>query len=129
MELKRQLKRMNNVSKVIISVLIGLLSASVILVIFAAVMVKNDIQPDLLRYSWLIIGTICGLTGGGVAGRIISGKGFMWGSITGLITSIIILITILLVNKFSINLFIFLIIPITLFFGTLGGIISSNIKK
>lgn len=128
-ELKRVLKKMNNFSKVFFSVLIGLIVAAAILIIFASVLVKNDISPEYLKYFWIILSALCGIISGGVAGKITDSRGFIWGSITSAIISICMLVFLFFINAFSLNIFSLLIIPVLVFFGALGGIISSNLKK
>lgn len=127
--MKKTLKNTNNVLKVLISVFIALLVSALILIIGAGILVKNDVSIELHKYFWLVLAAVSGIISGAFAGRITNSRGFLWGSLVGLISGIAIILVIYIVNSFSINMFTFFILPIFIIFGAVGGIISTNLKK
>ncbi len=111
-----------------ISVSAALISTSVLLLIFADLMVKNDINFETVKYFWFAISAISGLISGLISGKLVKSKGIIWGSISSLIYVVTLLLIVAIVNNFNISALFFVLIPIAALFGALGGVISSNLR-
>ena len=127
--MKIRLKKMNNAATILISAITGLSTLIVFLLISSGLIVKNDYNSDIYIYLWYISTVFSGFTAGIIAGRLCKSKGIIWGSLSSLIVSIIQILILCIINNFSINFIIFMLIPFCVIPGALGGILSSNFRK
>lgn len=125
----KKLKKSGSIPAIFISgITLGLISAALMVLFSAFLISKNDIEPQLVRYFWVIIYFTSGAVSGLVSGRVAKSKGFLWGFITSLITSLILIIISALMLSLSVDIFIAVLIPVCSASGTLCGIISANLK-
>ncbi|MBR3767900.1 MAG: TIGR04086 family membrane protein [Clostridia bacterium] len=125
---KKLIKSSSKIVNIALSTLFGVFSAVIILMLCAFVLVKNDIPSEYIKFFWIPVSIVSGLISGLLAGKLTQSRGIIWGSLSSLIVAVIAFLTIFIFNSFSINLLTFLIIPLTVLFGAVGGIISSNLK-
>ena len=125
---KRKKLKINSVpAAIMISLSISLLSSVLIILLSAFLIVKNDFSHDNLKYFWIAIFAIGGITGGLSAGRLFKSRGLLWGSAIALFMSIILFIIIAAVNGLNIDYRCLLLSIVSVFAGGVGGIISSNL--
>lgn len=113
---------------VVAGIVAGAISAGVILCVLAAILVNYDIPADYVRYLLAVPAVLSGLTAGVITGKYVKSRSFLWGSISSASAAIIMIFTLLIVNSFNVDLLTFVLIPIFVLTGSIGGIISSNLK-
>ena len=118
----------SNVFIILVSVIAAFITSTVILLIGADILVKNDINLELLKYFWFVVSGISSLIAGLISGRMVRSKGIIWGSVSSFLYIITLMLIIASVNKFNISILLFILLPLSVFFGALGGVISSNLK-
>ncbi len=113
---------------VVAGIIAGVVSVGVILCVLAAVLVNYDIPAEYVRYLLAVPAVLSGIIAGAITGKNVKSRSFLWGSGSALAVSIMLLLILLIVNSFSIDWISFLLLPIFVFSGSVGGIVSSNLK-
>lgn len=125
---KRKHGKLNPIVKTVLTgVFCGIVSAVVMLIISAFILVKNDINPLYVKYFWVVIFFIVGIVCGLSAGRVAKSKGFLWGLITALADAVLLFTVCVIMTDFSINMMAVILIPVCALSGMFSGIISSNL--
>lgn len=97
--------------------------------IFAILLSTTNISDSYISGVICIISVMSVLIGSTSCSKKANSQGLMWGSIVGLIYSIILyLISSLLFTGFSLPLSSFYLIALSILFGAIGGIIGINLK-
>lgn len=126
---KKSFFRIRNTWQAVVSgIIAGVISVTVLICLLAAVLVKFDIPSEYVKYLWIVPAVLAGLISGGITGKNVKTKGFLWGCVSASAVSIINVAVLLFVNSFYIDPLTFLIIPVFALFGSIGGIISANLK-
>ena len=113
---------------VIYGIIFALIVSSVVVCLLAGLLVKFDIPSEYVKFLWFVPAVLAGVISGGVTGKHVRAKGFLWGSVASLSAGCICLLILLFVNFFSIDIISYLILPVFAVAGSAGGIISSNLK-
>lgn len=117
-----------------ISVLKGIMAAYIITIpafmLFALILSNTDFPQKLISPSVVITTIISVLTAGSVSTKGLKNKGWLNGSIVGLIYMLILYIFSSLVFKnFTIDKYVITMTIIGILTGAIGGIVGINIKK
>lgn len=126
---RKKMIKAGSISSILIFSVAGGLIVAVILILFSSfLLVKNDISHSLIRYFWILIYFVSGAVSGLVAGKRARAKGFLWGSAGAFICSCIIFLISAILLKFNFDVYMVILVPISVVSGLFCGIISSNIK-
>ncbi len=106
----------------------GIIITVLIIMLLAGFLVKYDIPLNSVKFLLFIPAIISGFFAGAVTGKYVRSKGFLWGFVSSVSVAVVLLITLLLINSFSVNPIIILLIPVYAISGSIGGIITSNMK-
>lgn len=128
MKKKNLFRIRNNYQAVISGVISGLITAAAIFCLIALILVKFDVPSDKVKYLLFIPACLSGLISGGITGKHVKSKGFLWGSISGLAVGVIATAVLILYNMLSVSFITYLLIPVFALSGSLGGIVSANLK-
>lgn len=118
----------------LVAVLKGILSAYVITVpafmLFALILANTDFPQKLITPAVVTTTIISVLTAGSVSTRGLKNKGWINGSIVGLIYMLVLyLFSSLIFRNFSIDKYVVTMTVIGILTGAIGGIVGINIKK
>lgn len=98
--------------------------------IFAILLSTTNISDTYIPGVICIISIMSILIGSANCTKKANSQGLVWGSIVGLIYSTILyLISSLLFVGFSMNLYSFYLIALSILFGAIGGIVGINLKR
>lgn len=127
--MKSNIKRNNStILKTGLSLILTIIIQFILLLASSVIVSNNDIPNEILPIFWYIIITLSSFIGGFLTAKTQQSKGFLWGAMSGGVSSAFAFIILFLNCSMCINLNIFLLLPIGLIAGTVGGIISSNLK-
>lgn len=117
----------------LVSVLRGLLTAYIITIpafmLFALILANTDFPNKLITPAVVIITVISVLTAGSVSTKGIKNKGWLNGSIVGVIyMSVLYCLSSVIYNDFSIDRYVITMTVIGVSAGAIGGIIGINSK-
>ncbi len=126
---KNSFFRIRNTWQAVLSgIIAGIFSVIAVVCLLAVVLVKFDIPFEYVKYLWIVPSVLAGLISGGITGKHVKSKGFLWGCASASVVSIISISLLLFVNSFSVDLITFLIIPVFALSGSVGGIVAANLK-
>ena len=128
MKTKHKTKNNSLLSAFLTGICIGLFVFGAFASIFAIILTKKDIFNETVRYFLFTSAFFATFASSFYPARKTKIKGFLIGTINGLIISVILILLILICNKFNVAFHTFLVIPICLIGGVTGGIIASNMK-
>lgn len=114
--------------KIFISVFSGLIASCILIILFSVLISKNDISSEIIKFFWLPITIIGAAVAGLISGRIVHIKGILSGVITSSVLSVFILAVLMFTNSFSLSYIAFLLVPVSVLFGTVCSIISANVR-
>lgn len=117
-----------------ISVLKGILAAYIITIpafmLFALILANTDFPQKLISPAVVITTIISVLTAGSVSTKGLKNRGWLNGSIVGLIYMLILYIfSSLIFKNFAIDKYVITMMVIGVLTGAIGGIVGINIKK
>ena len=113
---------------IFISVFSGLIASCILIILFSVLISKNDISSEIIKFFWLPITIIGAAVAGLISGRIVHIKGILSGVITSSVLSVFILAVLMFTNSFSLSYIAFLLVPVSVLFGTVCSIISANVR-
>lgn len=128
MKKKSLFKLKSTASCVAFGSVISFVFSVIILLILSAVLVNYDISKASVKYLWFIVAVIGGFAGGACCGKFVKSKGIIWGALSAVIVSLILIVIFYIFNTFNVSVFCFILMPIYAVFGALGGVISSNLR-
>lgn len=128
MKKKKLLRIRNTRQAVIYGIFVGIAAVMAIVCLLAAVLVKFDIPAEYVKFLWFIPAAVAGILAGGITGKHVRANGFLWGSLSASVLSVICILVLLSINSFSVEWITFLIIPVFALCGSIGGIIAANMK-
>lgn len=107
---------------------IGLFVFGIFASFFALILIKKDISYTTVRYFLLISAFFAAFSSSFYPAKKTAMKGIVTGLINGATLSVILILLLLIINRFNVTFHTFLIIPTGLIGGITGGIIASNMK-
>ncbi len=113
---------------VVVGSFFGIAVTFACILLLASVLVRYDIPIASVKYLLFVPAVLSGLASGGITGKFVHSKGFLWGFAASLSVAVILVLVLLSVNSFNVNMLIFLLIPAYAVPGSVGGIIASNLK-
>ena len=128
MKIKYKTKNKSLLSAFLTGNCIGLFIFGIFASIFAIILTKKDIYNETVRYFLLVSAFFATFVSSFYPARKTKIKGFLVGTINGLIISMLLILLLLICNKFNVSLHTFLVFPICLIGGVSGGIIASNMR-
>lgn len=129
MNKNKLIRNESKIFKVVVCSISSILVKLFLILMAAIIISKNDIVPEILYLFWFVIAAISAFISGFAAGKIFRSKGFLWGAISGCSGALILILLLLVYSQFNFDFMIFMILPIEILTGSIGGIISSNLKQ
>lgn len=114
--------------KIILSAIISIIILIAFIMFAAFIISSSERFYDSLFIFWYIISGLTALLTGFIAGRFLKRRGILWGSVSGLIISVIVIFILSCFSGFNINPYIFFLIPCGVVPGAAGGIFATNIN-
>lgn len=116
-------------SKIIISSAIGSILFFLLLISFAALILKTSASQSMYLVYGLAAGALSGFASGFIASKLIKEKGLFYGAICGFIQSLICALIVFVLNKGTAGNGIFILILVITLLSSLGGVAGMNLKK
>ncbi len=128
--MKKKLKlRITNTGQAIIAGTTSGIAGTLLSIALAAVILtKYDLPHEIFKYFYIFFSITGGLSSGFITGKYCRSKGVVWSSLAALTVSIILFMTVLIFNGFSVTIYTVVILPLYLLTGAISGIISSNLR-
>lgn len=118
----------NEIIRLVLSILLGIITTTLLILCGAFLLTKNDIPHEYIKFFWIPIALISGIISGFSAGKLMKNKGILWGSIASFVSALVLLIFIYIYNGTETALFSLLILPLEVIPGAVCGIIASNLR-
>lgn len=117
------------ISKIAICAAISSTLFFLLLISFAALILKTSSNQSMYLVYGLAAGAGSGFAGGFIASKLIKEKGLIYGAISGFAHSLICALTVFILNKGTAGNGIFILIAVMTLLSSLGGIAGMNLKK
>lgn len=125
----KQISENKNLISIFKGVLISLGTTFILLIIFAALLTYTNIQESVITPVIIVITAISLLIGSTIGNNRVQKNGLLNGAMVGLIYILLLyLISSILNGNFALNIASIIMIVVSMFFGTLGGVIAVNRK-
>ena len=125
----KQISENKNLISIFKGVLISLGTTFILLIIFAALLTYTNIQESVITPVIIVITAISLLIGSTIGNNRVQKNGLLNGAMVGLIYILLLyLISSILNGNFAINIASIIMIVVSMFLGTLGGVIAVNRK-
>ncbi len=128
MKKKRFFRIRNNTQAVTLGIITGIIAVISIVCVLSAILVNIDIPFEYVRYLLFVPSVLAGLVAGAATGLHVKTKSFLWGGLSSLIVGVISILVLLAVNSFCIEFIVLLILPVFALCGSIGAILTSNLK-
>lgn len=113
---------------VIKGLIFGLASFLILISLFAFVITRIDLSENQIKICAVLCSALSSFIGGFSSTRSIRRKGVYLGAVTSLSMTVLIFLILLAVNGTDIGYTFFIVMPITLLTGSIGGISAVNIR-
>ena len=125
----KQISENKNLISIFKGVLISLGTTFILLIIFAALLTYTNIQESVITPVIIVITAISLLIGSTIGNNRVQKNGLLNGAMVGLIYILLLyLISSILNGNFALNIASIIMIVVSMFFGTFGGVIAVNRK-
>ena len=125
----KQISENQNLISIFKGVLISFGTTFILLIIFAALLTYTNIQESVITPVIIVITAISLLIGSTIGNNRVQKNGLLNGAMVGLIYILLLyLISSILNGNFALNIASIIMIVVSMFFGTLGGVIAVNRK-
>lgn len=116
------------IKSIIIGTFIGIITAAVLISVFAFILTKKDIEIKFLPSFVLISGGLGSLVSSFINTKKLHLRGIISGLISSLVFSGIYIFICFILSGFSASITLFLSFPINIITGIIGAIISKNLR-
>lgn len=116
------------VRSLLIGTAAGLLFFLTASLVTALILTKSDLPYHTIKYVCFAVTMVSGFLSGFIGRRGAPLKGILAGALSSLLLTVVILCAVMAVNGFACREEVFLLLPAGVFFGMLGGIVSSNLR-
>lgn len=116
------------IKSIAIGTFIGIITAAVLISVFAFIITKKDIEIKYLPSFVLISGAVGSFISAFINSKKLQLRGIFSGFLSSLIFSGVYLLICFILSGFSVSITLFITVPLNIITGIIGAIISKNLR-